>query len=113
MLAPHFGSAGSETVAVDGEEGIGVMDVFSYCFFFSSRRRHTRCSRDWSSDVCSSDLVCTYTKCEREGGDEGEAGRLPQHAEAKAQILPTYLHKGFPAARANDFLTDLDRKSVV
>src|SRR5207245_3779569 len=26
------------------------------CFFFSSRRRHTRCYRDWSSDVCSSDL---------------------------------------------------------
>src|SRR6266498_572063 len=30
-------------------------DVGSY-FFFSSRRRHTRCGRDWSSDVCSSDL---------------------------------------------------------
>src|SRR2546422_5155477 len=29
--------------------------MFSF-FFFSSRRRHTRCSRDWSSDVCSSDL---------------------------------------------------------
>src|SRR5437868_9736525 len=27
-----------------------------YCFFFSSRRRHTRSKRDWSSDVCSSDL---------------------------------------------------------
>src|SRR5690606_39774910 len=27
-----------------------------YFFFFSSRRRHTRFSRDWSSDVCSSDL---------------------------------------------------------
>src|SRR3712207_8727496 len=26
------------------------------CFFFSSRRRHTRYWRDWSSDVCSSDL---------------------------------------------------------
>src|SRR5207249_8768856 len=26
-------------------------------FFFSSRRRHTRSKRDWSSDVCSSDLV--------------------------------------------------------
>src|SRR5207302_6835938 len=26
-------------------------------FFFSSRRRHTRCLRDWSSDVCSSDLL--------------------------------------------------------
>src|SRR6266498_4296867 len=31
----------------------GLMSVF---FFFSSRRRHTRCGRDWSSDVCSSDL---------------------------------------------------------
>src|SRR6266498_1966690 len=28
-----------------------------YFFFFSSRRRHTRCGRDWSSDVCSSDLL--------------------------------------------------------
>src|SRR5699024_765260 len=27
-----------------------------YLFFFSSRRRHTRSKRDWSSDVCSSDL---------------------------------------------------------
>src|SRR5699024_11297167 len=27
-----------------------------YQFFFSSRRRHTRSKRDWSSDVCSSDL---------------------------------------------------------
>src|SRR5699024_11931948 len=29
---------------------------FSIVFFFSSRRRHTRSKRDWSSDVCSSDL---------------------------------------------------------
>src|SRR3712207_6188385 len=29
----------------------------SCCFFFSSRRRHTRYWRDWSSDVCSSDLI--------------------------------------------------------
>src|SRR5947199_7549055 len=28
----------------------------SFCFFFSSSRRHTRCLSDWSSDVCSSDL---------------------------------------------------------
>src|SRR5688500_20401367 len=27
------------------------------CFFFSSRRRHTRLQGDWSSDVCSSDLL--------------------------------------------------------
>src|SRR5690625_6970765 len=30
--------------------------LFSVIFFFSSRRRHTRWPRDWSSDVCSSDL---------------------------------------------------------
>src|SRR5699024_12037449 len=30
--------------------------VFFCVFFFSSRRRHTRSKRDWSSDVCSSDL---------------------------------------------------------
>src|SRR5699024_11339477 len=30
------------------------------CFFFSSRRRHTRSKRDWSSDVCSSDLRTKY-----------------------------------------------------
>src|SRR5690606_13514989 len=33
---------------------IGI--IFCFIFFFSSRRRHTRFSRDWSSDVCSSDL---------------------------------------------------------
>src|SRR5699024_11235578 len=31
------------------------------CCFFSSRRRHTRSKRDWSSDVCSSDLC--FTEC--------------------------------------------------
>src|SRR5437899_3406369 len=40
------------------------MSVFDLChflflFFFSSRRRHTRCLSDWSSDVCSSDLRAT------------------------------------------------------
>src|SRR5690606_40973906 len=33
---------------------------FAVCF--SSRRRHTRCSRDWSSDVCSSDLKTTLLR---------------------------------------------------
>src|SRR2546429_5569678 len=31
-------------------------------FFFSSRRRHTSCSRDWSSDVCSSDLLQAHRR---------------------------------------------------
>src|SRR5690606_39558974 len=36
-----------------------IMCIF---FFFSSRRRHTRFSRDWSSDVCSSDLEITLNE---------------------------------------------------
>src|SRR6266542_2068813 len=38
--------------------------VVTNFFFFSSRRRHTRCYRDWSSDVCSSDLwQLEYVTC--------------------------------------------------
>src|SRR5439155_1986976 len=33
-----------------------------FFFFFSSRRRHTRWPRDWSSDVCSSDLVSAASR---------------------------------------------------
>src|SRR6266700_5233800 len=37
-----------------------------FFFFFSSRRRHTRFSRDWSSDVCSSDLQLISEVARRE-----------------------------------------------
>src|SRR5205085_8375995 len=38
----------------------GRLDCYFVCiFFFSSRRRHTRFDCDWSSDVCSSDLLKT------------------------------------------------------
>src|SRR5689334_23662265 len=36
-----------------------MLYVLFFFFFFSSRRRHTRWNCDWSSDVCSSDLVAT------------------------------------------------------
>src|SRR5438105_12822350 len=35
-----------------------ITHLLAVVFFFSSRRRHTRSTRDWSSDVCSSDLRC-------------------------------------------------------
>src|SRR5687768_18502895 len=47
-------------------------------FFFSSRRRHTRCSRDWSSDVCSSDL----------GGGRARAGPGPDAASRPEATAP-------------------------
>src|SRR3989440_9578426 len=37
-----------------------------FMFFFSSRRRHTRSDRDWSSDVCSSDLMIRHTRSDRD-----------------------------------------------
>src|SRR5439155_18673845 len=36
-----------------------ALTSISFVFFFSSRRRHTTWPRDWSSDVCSSDLITT------------------------------------------------------
>src|SRR5207249_10567743 len=48
-----------------------------FFFFFSSRRRHTRSKRDWSSDVCSSDLV-----------DETSARR-----ERRKNIRPSQRHR--------------------
>src|SRR5260221_5586772 len=52
-------SSSSASCFFQAEEGIRdpcVTGVYRCCFFFSSRRRHTRSLCDWSSDVCSSDL---------------------------------------------------------
>src|SRR5690606_40276644 len=56
--------------------------LFCCLFFFSSRRRHTRFSRDWSSDVCSSDLPGEY----RELGSCGEHQSLPSGASSAAAM---------------------------
>src|SRR5436305_8205305 len=47
-----------------------------FFFFFSSRRRHTRCGRDWSSDVCSSDLGGDGLAPEPRGVDAGAVALL-------------------------------------
>src|SRR5947199_10590496 len=52
-------------------------------FFFSSRRRHTRCLSDWSSDVCSSDLLLHVV--------DAADPRLEQKLEAVERLL-TELH---------------------
>src|SRR5207249_8962219 len=51
----------------------------SFFFFFSSRRRHTRSKRDWSSDVCSSDLSplsLTLSPLLRRGERESTSGMV-------------------------------------
>src|SRR5262245_66422742 len=50
------------------------------CFFFSSRRRHTRCLSDWSSDVCSSDLDGTRA--------------INLDGSARSRLTPPYVHGG-------------------
>src|SRR5690606_40990001 len=86
-------------------------------FFFSSRRRHTRFSRDWSSDVCSSDLchlsgvwpemaatlsngsgnsIQTQTHCDC-GGD-----RRPQGSESVSDCLLFFLFVVITLARSEE-----------
>src|SRR5690554_1092238 len=48
-----------QTASVTDAERDAHERKFFGSFFFSSRRRHTMCGRDWSSDVCSSDLTLT------------------------------------------------------
>src|SRR5690606_39422726 len=50
--------------------------LFLFYFFFSSRRRHTRFSRDWSSDVCSSDLLDVEIHLVEEDVASGVRGEL-------------------------------------
>src|SRR2546430_12872258 len=73
---------------------IGLCVVF---FFFSSRRRHTRFDCDWSSDVCSSDLI-----------------RLMESVDTTrdllAGVLETYLSQ--TSNRMNRVMKQLDRKST-
>src|SRR2546422_8483256 len=99
------------SVSGEGFNGYTIEMIFSDIFFFSSRRRHTRCSRDWSSDVCSSDLTPAYRergapdqpcaarlrreqrfcRCkrseERRVGEEGRSRGSPFHLKKKKRIL--------------------------
>src|SRR5262245_43213152 len=73
-------------------------------FFFSSRRRHTRCLSDWSSDVCSSDLGVENTLFEIEGWKSTaryahalrELPRLVRHTGAEL----VHAHYGLSGAAA-------------
>src|SRR5437868_14197168 len=56
-----------------------------FFFFFSSRRRHTRSKRDWSSDVCSSDLISHL------GGDDVDHA-LVEIVAAEVRVPVRRLH---------------------
>src|SRR5256884_4139989 len=88
--------------------------VRSIFFFFSSRRRHTRCSRDWSSDVCSSDL----TEVARDPVALGDEDRRQRNAVLPPPLLTLELGlardvDSLVALGARRRPERLDRKSVV
>src|ERR1022692_5201498 len=64
------------------EAGQGVQEWAKRwpCFFFSSRRRHTRLLGDWSSDVCSSDLAAPRTSPRRCRRTAASIPRWPMHS---------------------------------
>src|SRR5256885_15493842 len=65
---------GIESKSVPSGLGSRVL-IVRLCFFFSSRRRHTRLQGDWSSDVCSSDLgTAVGRRASSRGGPPGRRG---------------------------------------
>src|SRR5262245_63762460 len=70
----------------------------SSIFFFSSRRRHTRCLSDWSSDVCSSDLAALRPLARVPVRDHQEAA--PALDRLRAAVVPPRRHQRPLAARA-------------
>src|SRR5690606_39402397 len=67
-------------------------------FFFSSRGRHTRFSRDWSSDVCSSDLGLS-------NAEELALGTEPADPDTDADTIADGEEVGNPAAPSNSDAT--------
>src|SRR5438874_4751616 len=65
-----------------------------FYFFFSSRRRHTRSLRDWSSDVCSSDLEPRRRHAQRarppSGSHEGFGPRSEEHTSDSSHVEISY-----------------------
>src|SRR5947209_6457648 len=75
--------------------------VIAWCdfFFFSSRRRHTRYWRDWSSDVCSSDLAVASPKniagAERLARDIAHTEREIAYYLDRLDVMDEQMAKGF------------------
>src|SRR2546430_11916004 len=79
---------------------------YKVMFFFSSRRRHTRFDCDWSSDVCSSDLVAA-----------GHAARVTLATDAyprtgsRQTSLPMRESSGGSASRSEEHTSELQSQS--
>src|SRR3712207_7655089 len=84
------------------------------CVFFSSRRRHTRYWRDWSSDVCSSDLrdQVAGDVVEAHGGDDSEPPLARRRGEGVEDAMHVRLLAGGGEGVRAHVERRLDRKST-
>src|SRR6266498_2836063 len=73
----------------------------NHVFFFSSRRRHTRGGRDWSSDVCSSDL-----RRQRRRGDDAAAA-------ARCHLAPELVGEEIGRASCRERGVDLGGRRII
>src|SRR2546421_9009057 len=98
---------------------VDIWTVSLFFFFFSSRRLHTRSDRDWSSDVCSSDLGDLRRgrgeAPERTGDEQSEdAGHEPDEREERGeQQSGGAPQPANPAQCLRQRVLGQDRKSVV
>src|SRR5215203_467536 len=90
--------------------------VVSYLvfFFFSSRRRHTRYWRDWSSDVCSSDLDGRVLNVGYHQHRDGGVGlvQVPDHLRGSL-VGEGYVHYGGVYAALGHPLASLDHRAAL
>src|SRR5690242_20810471 len=80
-------------------------------FFFSSRRRHTRLTCDWSSDVCSSDLITAgFSACNTGRAKSGRAEG--EREEAMGALSRRDVLKGSAAAASGMFASRSEERRV-
>src|SRR2546430_4106579 len=92
--------------------GLVYAAVSISCFFFSSRRRHTRFDCDWSSDVCSSDLrVQSLARPTCQGAEFRNSPRGGSHEDRLTNIKSHPTQFGVRENTASS--RRQDRKSVV
>src|SRR3712207_7198807 len=92
-------------------------------FFFSSRRRHTRYWRDWSSDVCSSDLAAKRTLGMRPfdvqimGGIALHEGKIAEmktgEGKTLAATMPVYLNALSGKGRSEEHTSELQSRQYL
>src|SRR3989440_5523905 len=85
-------------------------------FFFSSRRRHTRSDRDWSSDVCSSDLIPRGVQwfARMWIGPKSRTFLINSCSSDEQELIKNVRLRTNPQSRDSEFAErKLDRKSVV